>query len=184
MNICKLLSVCLMYPSQQWQDFFKDLQQEPSFEVLKPFVEYVCSNRLITLQEDYVATFDLNSKNSLYLFEHIHGDDKQRGMALVNLKEEYEQNNYTLDEKELADYIPAFLELLSQLEEKSKREYIEAAADVFVLLYNRLKHQNSVYQYVFYALIQNFGLKLESNLALEHKAQSTADVNNVYSCAC
>lgn len=184
MKVCKLLSVCLMYPSEQWQGCIANLKADFDVSSLKPFVEYISSNKLIALQEEYVATFDLNTKNSLYIFEHIHGDDKQRGMALVNLKEEYENNSYTLDENELVDYIPAFLEFVAQLDEQLAFEYIHAAADVFVLLYQRLKEQNNIYQYVFYLLIQSFGLNIDAKLMLDNSKQNVNEGTDNYSCTC
>ena len=66
------------------------------------------------LQERYVASFDRGRARSLYLFEHVHGESRDRGQAMVNLLEIYRRHEFELNARELPDYIPLFMEYLAQ----------------------------------------------------------------------
>lgn len=68
---------------------------------------------LIDAQERYVALFDRGRATSLHLFEHVHGESRDRGQAMVDLKAEYARAGLTLNGGELPDYLPALLEFLS-----------------------------------------------------------------------
>ena len=71
---------------------------------------------LTSWQEEYVQLFDYSRSVSLHIFEHIKGDSRDRGQAMVNLMEFYKETGMHLTAKELPDYIPAFLEFLSTLD--------------------------------------------------------------------
>ena len=71
------------------------------------FLDYLRSHSLIDLQQNYVATFDRNRSHALYIFEHVYGEDRGRGMAMVDLLEEYRQEGFELADNELPDYLPA-----------------------------------------------------------------------------
>ena len=43
---------------------------------------------------------------SLHLFEHLHGDSRDRGEAMVDLKRLYERAGFELSARELPDYLP------------------------------------------------------------------------------
>ncbi len=76
---------------------------------------------LIDLQEAYVGLFDRGRRTSLHLFEHVHGDSRDRGQAMVDLKDVYGRAGFVLAPGELPDYLPAVLEYQSQ------RPFAEAA---------------------------------------------------------
>src|SRR3546814_637451 len=83
--------------------------------VLEPLLGYLGEGDLIDLQENYVATFDRRAAHSLHLFEHIHGESRDRGQALIDLRQEYINHGLLPDTNELPDYIPLFLEFLGQI---------------------------------------------------------------------
>ena len=60
------------------------------------------------MQEEYVSTFDRGRSHCLHLFEHIHGESRDRGQAMVNLSDAYEEKGFFIDQAELPDYIPCF----------------------------------------------------------------------------
>ncbi|MDH5286450.1 MAG: nitrate reductase molybdenum cofactor assembly chaperone [Betaproteobacteria bacterium] len=80
---------------------------------LAALVEELGRIDLIDAQERYVALFDRGRATSLHLFEHVHGESRDRGQAMVDLKSEYERAGLRLREGELPDYLPALLEFLS-----------------------------------------------------------------------
>ncbi len=76
---------------------------------------------LLDVQERYVGLFDRGRRTSLHLFEHVHGDSRERGQAMVDLNAVYARAGLVLAPGELPDYLPAVLEYLSQ------RPFAEAA---------------------------------------------------------
>ncbi|MCR2493331.1 nitrate reductase molybdenum cofactor assembly chaperone, partial [Salmonella enterica] len=81
-------------------------------ETLQPLIGHLASQDLIALQETYVATFDRNRAHSLHLFEHVHGESRDRGQAMVDLLETYRQHGFEPVVSELPDHVPLFLEFL------------------------------------------------------------------------
>lgn len=76
-------------------------------------VDRLSARPLLNLQEDYVEIFDRGRATSLYLFEHVHGESRERGQAMVDLLAMYEAKGLFLGAGELPDYLPVFLEFLS-----------------------------------------------------------------------
>ncbi|CAB3741711.1 putative nitrate reductase molybdenum cofactor assembly chaperone NarW [Paraburkholderia phenoliruptrix] len=76
-------------------------------------VDRLSARPLLDLQEDYVEIFDRGRATSLYLFEHVHGESRERGQAMVDLLAMYEAKDLYLGAGELPDYLPVFLEFLS-----------------------------------------------------------------------
>src|SRR5690606_10247101 len=91
--VYRVLSALLTYPDQALLAALPELQAglspaqraqlAPLFEALSQ------ADDLISVQEQYVATFDRRPSHSLHLFEHIHGQSRDRGQAMVDLRDEY-----------------------------------------------------------------------------------------------
>src|SRR5574340_1625666 len=88
MKTFKVISLLLCYPESDWlaamHEFDDALADETDFNgnargELAPLFELLRHSNLIALQENYVATFDRNPSHSLHLFEHIHGESRDRG---------------------------------------------------------------------------------------------------------
>lgn len=92
-------------------------------KLLQRFVTDMKSQSLINWQATYVQTFDQSKTVNLYLFDHLYGDSKDRGMAMVDLKTMYASKGMEITSGELPDYLPLFLEYLSSLQ--SPQEAIE-----------------------------------------------------------
>jgi nitrate reductase delta subunit len=112
---------------------------------------------LYDLQERYVALFDRGRALSLHLFEHIHGESRDRGQAMVDLAGFYEAHGYRIDARELPDYLPMFLEFLAQLPDAPAVQQLQDTAPVLALLGARLAERQSAYHAVFAALVQICG---------------------------
>ena len=67
----------------------------------------------LDLEQAYVELFDRGRATSLHLFEHVHGESRDRGQAMVDLKEVYANAGFHLTANELPDYLPVVLEYLS-----------------------------------------------------------------------
>ena len=158
MRTFKVLAVLLTYPEQTWLDALDELEvllrQERRANGnadarLSELFAYLRGTSLLTLQESYVATFDQRTCHSLHLFEHIHGESRDRGSALVNLAEEYRCHGLEVQAAELPDYLPLFLEFLSLRPEREGRRLLGEAVNVIALLGERLAREVSPYAALF-----------------------------------
>ena len=105
------------------------------------------------LEERYVALFDRGRATSLHLFEHVHGDSRERGQAMVDLGRVYEQAGFQLAENELPDYLPAVLEYLSCRPLGEAREMLGDCAHILRAVGERLAGRGSRYAAVFDAIL-------------------------------
>lgn len=156
-KIYKTLSVLLSYPEAEWLAYLNELQEDlqahsQHLQMLKPLFTYLSNNDLIELQENYVQLFDRTTEYALHLFEHIHGEERTRGQALVNLIEEYKSLGFTPAQNELPDYLPLFLELISLIPQAKAQSMLSEAIHVIAHIGQQLQKTSSVYTTVFEVL--------------------------------
>ena len=150
----KVLSAMLSYPTEELQaaapEFAGILEQEglvPAMDrqVLSPLLQELAGQSIYELQERYVLLFDRTRSLSLHLFEHIHGESRDRGQAMVDLAAHYEQQGLTISVRELPDYLPLFLEFLSTLPSNEACDLLEQPLHIVSALATRLQRRDSVY---------------------------------------
>lgn len=149
----KWLSALLCYPEQELLDALPHMRQSlgelpslaPQQQALALFLDHMQSRSLRQLQETYVATFDRSSRQALYLFEHIHGEARDRGAAMVDLLEEYRRYGFELGDDELPDYLPALLEFFSQIPPEDAQRLLGEAVHVIAHIANQLHSSMSPY---------------------------------------
>lgn len=120
---------------------------------------FLDAHSLVELQENYVATFDRNPAHSLHLFEHVHGESRDRGQAMVDLMAEYRRHGLAPDENELPDYVPLFLEFLGELPADEARPMLGEAVHVLAAIGTRLSRNESPYAAIFTALVELSGVE-------------------------
>ena len=120
--------------------------------LLRPLLAHLESSSLIDLQQQYVATFDRNPSHSLHLFEHIHGESRDRGQAMVDLMEEYKRHGLQMVGDDLPDFVPLFLEFLAQLDEVASAPLLGDAVHVLAHIGRKLAANGSPYAPVFTVL--------------------------------
>jgi nitrate reductase delta subunit len=108
---------------------------------------------LIEAEERYVDLFDRGRALSLHLFEHLHGESRDRGTAMVELKQLYEQAGFELSARELPDYLPVVLEYLSCRDITEARAMLEDCAEILTTIGRSLLARRSHYAAVLQALI-------------------------------
>ena len=157
MQSLKVIAILLSYPQQEWLDALPQMGAVLAEEngsnggaraALSPLLELLESGPLLSLQEEYVATFDRNPSHSLHLYEHIHGESRERGPALVSLMEEYRQHGLEISAAELPDYLPLFLEFLSLLPQHEAMSLLGDAVHVIAAVGGRLAKNGSPYALV------------------------------------
>lgn len=154
MQIYKLLSVLLEYPSQELVTHIPELQEmvrehaeisDDEREALQGFLLYLTSATLTELQADYVKTFDMVAEHSLHLTHHLFGDDKNRGPALIDLGELYKDYGVEVVANELPDYLPLVLEFTAYLDDGEATIFLSDAKKVFGILTENLSKAESPY---------------------------------------
>ena len=158
LSIYTLLATLLDYPEPELLDAMKEIGQElEAFPetvqgALQPLLALLSEHPLIELQENYVATFDRNPAHSLHLFEHVHGESRDRGQAMVDLLDEYRRLGLEMATNELPDHVPLFLEVLGNVDPAQARALLDEAIHVLAALGDRLARDESPYAGVFTVL--------------------------------
>lgn len=112
----------------------------------------ICAGEVFDAQERYVWLFDRNRSLCLNLYEHIHGESRDRGEAMVALAELYRAHDLHLSANELPDFLPVFLEFLSTLPDAQAASLLGEATHVLDAMGERLKSRGSAYRAIFGAL--------------------------------
>lgn len=160
----KIFSTLLLYPNDELKtsidcviDILKEETLISSYELdqLNLFVSYIKENNLLFLQESYVSVFDRQKHFSLYLFEHIHGDSRERGMAMVDLGNLYKRSFFEMPVGgELPDYIPVFLEYLSLMSKDKAALLLGEIVNIVAVLSRRLEAIDSLY-YIIFSILES-----------------------------
>lgn len=157
----KVLSALLSYPTAQLQDAIPELTAAIDGEALLPaavrrqlarLTGELANGDLYDLQERYVLLFDRTRSLSLHLFEHVHGESRDRGQAMIDLKSLYENGGLEIDAAELPDFLPLFLEFLSTQPRPDAYELLGQPAHIFAALAERLRKRESPYEAIFRGL--------------------------------
>jgi nitrate reductase delta subunit len=113
-------------------------------------------------EADYVDTFDRGRATSLQVFEHVHGDSRERGAALVDLRTMYEQAGLRLADGEMPDHLPVILQFASTQPERTAREFMGEVLHVLASIFSALVARQSPYASVLAAVIELAGGKAEA----------------------
>ena len=111
----------------------------------------------LEVEAAYVELFDRGRATSLHLFEHVHGDSRDRGPAMIDLAQTYEQAGLYLTEGELPDYLPVVLEFVSTQPPREARDFLAEMAHIFNALFSALQQRHSAYASVLGALLELAG---------------------------
>ncbi|HSM95603.1 MAG TPA: nitrate reductase molybdenum cofactor assembly chaperone [Rhizomicrobium sp.] len=158
----KVLSAALSYPTAEFQEVARDLVLALNTErllsakdraAIGALIGDIAGGDLLDVQSRYIDLFDRTRALSLHLFEHVHGESRDRGQAMVALSERYRAAGMEIATKELPDYIPLFLEFLSLQPVDSARAMLKEPAHVLAALGERLHRRGSAYAKVFEALV-------------------------------
>ena len=118
--IYKLCSLALQYPDEQILSgrevltaAVATLVRDSPTASLRSFFAWFASASPLELAQEYVKTFDLGKRSTLYLTFYSLGDRRERGIALLRLKRLYRAAGLPLGDDELPDFLPVMLEFAS-----------------------------------------------------------------------
>lgn len=130
-NTYKILSLLLDYPDEDVKENLSGVMEVVETEAylnaaqcekLRSFVDFAEPLTLAEWQMQYVQMFDFSSGSNLYIFDHVYGDSRERGQAMVDLTEMYTKSGFEPSSNELPDFLPLFLEYLSLLTDTEEVE--------------------------------------------------------------
>jgi nitrate reductase delta subunit len=162
MKTLKVLSALLTYPSEELQAAALELKAVLQAEAVLPrshlarvvdLIDDLATRDLFDAQERYILLFDRTRTLSLHLFEHVHGESRDRGQAMVDLLRVYEDAGYSPMPSELPDFLPLFLEFASTRPPAEAIELIGQPGHVLAALRERLAKRKSPYEAVLAALV-------------------------------
>jgi nitrate reductase delta subunit len=157
----KALSALLSYPTVELQQAGGELAAALDADglvtghvraALQRLIDDIAGGDLYDLQERYTLLFDRTRSLSLHLFEHVHGESRDRGQAMIDLKAMYEQAGLDISASELPDFLPLFLEYLSTLPANEACATLGQPTHILAALAERLRKRKSPYEAVFRAL--------------------------------
>jgi len=120
---------------------------------LRALIDELAASDLIDAQQRYVALFDRGRATSLHLFEHVHGESRERGQAMVDLNEMYARAGLVLAANELPDYLPVLLEFASLQPAGVARDVLDDCAHIVRSVGGALVRRDSRYAAVFAAVL-------------------------------
>lgn len=171
MRSLRVLSRLLVYPSAEGMSHMEDMQKvliEDGFlksgtlKALRRFMDEFAAMDLMAAQENYVELFDRGRSHCLHLYEHVHGESRFRGQAMIELSNRYHEKGLQIGVSELPDYLPLFLEFISICDPEEGLETLGQAAPVIAVIGEKLKRGKSGYATVFAAIVEISGAKLKS----------------------
>lgn len=176
MKTLKILGHLLTYPSREQIEALPEFRSllkkekwlpEESLKAIDHLMNWMGGQDLLDLQEEFVALFDRTPSLCLHLFEHVHGDSRDRGQALVDLSGIYKDAGLLINTEEMPDFLPLFLEYLSVIEIDEAAQNLGEIANVLGVLSGRLKNRQSPYAAVFDSLIEASSRKPDEKAVAE-----------------
>ncbi len=184
----KAISLILSYPTKELQDAMPEIAgvlaadgrlTAATRRALRPLAEMLQSADIYALEEQYVLLFDRSRTLSLNLFEHVHGESRARGGAMVSLLETYRAEGFEPATTELPDHLPVLLEFLATRPFVEAQETLADAAHILKALNARLARRESPYCAAFAALLQLSGAKVDPKVVAELLGQPDVDPSDL-----
>lgn len=176
----KVLSLLLSYPSQELKEEAAALHaalagerllKPQTLAALTPLFAELEHDELLELQGRYVDLFDRTRSLSLHLFEHVHGESRERGQAMIDLRAAYDEQGLLMVSDELPDFLPAFLEFAAVLPVREARRTLSEPVHVLQALQERLLERETPYAAVLGALVEMSGARPHPDALQEQRGK-------------
>ena len=167
----RVLAALLGYPDAPLRGYLPEMREilrgESALSAerhaeLDALIESLATADPLEAEANYVELFDRGRATSLHLFEHVHGDTRERGPAMIDLAQTYEKAGLYLAPGELPDYLPAVLEFVSTQPPPEARAFLGEMSHIFNALFSALRQRESAYASVLGALLELAGEKAQA----------------------
>ena len=129
---------------------------------IEHLIDALASAAALDAEAAYVELFDRGRSTSLHLFEHVHGDSRDRGPAMIDLLQTYETAGLHLPPGELPDYLPVVLEFASTRPTAQARDFLRETAHIVRAVFTALVERDSAYASVLAAVLELAGERAEA----------------------
>jgi nitrate reductase delta subunit len=177
----RVLSALLGYPDPRMRSHLREMGEiihgesvlsRPRLAEIDALLKSLEGADPLQAESDYVELFDRGRGTSLHLFEHVHGDSRERGPAMIDLGQTYASAGLMLAEGELPDFLPAVLEFVSTQPPREARAFLGETAHILNALFGALQQRRSAYAGVLGALLELAG---ETAQAVKPAAEEPLD---------
>ncbi len=167
----RVLAALLSYPDAAMRGHLSEMREILCDEAvlsaarhaeLDALIDALANADALETEANYVELFDRGRGTSLHLFEHVHGDSRERGPAMIDLAQTYEKAGLYLAPSELPDYLPAVLEFVSTQPPVEARSFLGEMAHIFNAIFSALQQRESAYASVLGALLELAGEKAQA----------------------
>ena len=167
----RVIAHLLGYPNEELREHLAELQEALHDEKalgksrlgeIDALIERLKNEPGLSSEAAYVELFDRGRGTSLHLFEHVHGDSRDRGPAMIDLVKTYEAAGLLLDDGELPDYLPAVLQFASTQPNAEARQFLGEIAHIIRLIFSALERRESPYASLAGALLELAGERAEA----------------------
>ena len=167
----RVMAHLLRYPGPEFRAHIPEMQQALKDEAalapmrlaeLNALLKHLAQHPAVEVEADYVELFDRGRSTALHLFEHVHGDSRDRGPAMIDLIQTYEKGGVYLGDEELPDHMPVLLEFASTQPAAQAREFLGEIAHIVRTIFSALQAKQSPYASVLAAVLELAGEKAET----------------------
>ena len=166
----RVLAALLAYPDHEMRGYLGEMRailrgehvlSAERMQEIDALIDSLVTADPLEAEAGYVELFDRGRATSLHLFEHVHGDSRDRGPAMIDLAQTYEKAGLYLAPGELPDYLPAVLEFVSTQPATEARAFLDEMSHIFNSLFSALQGRASPYASVLGALLELAGEKAQ-----------------------
>ena len=167
----RALALLLGYPDQGLREHLPALMDAidaeaaiaaPRRKELRAFAADLARIDIYDIESRYVETFDRGRNTSLHMFEHVHGDSRDRGPALIDLGQTYQKSGLMLGAEELPDHLCVVLESASTQPPQVAQDFLAEMAHVLTTIFSALLKRGSPYATVLAAVLELAGQKAQA----------------------
>jgi nitrate reductase delta subunit len=160
-QVFQLCSYLLNYPDPEWIDSLSEVEEEvellASSSMKAELLQFCHGTKEKSPSEivaTYVNTFDFGKKTNLYVTYMSSGEQRERGMDLLFLKNYYKLQGFSVTDKELPDYLPIMLEFASLTEKEKIKPVFERYFENIKEIEKHLAEANNLYHHILSAVIR------------------------------
>jgi len=167
----RVLAHLLRYPDAPFRAHIPEMQQALIGEAaltptrlaeIAALLRYLERAPALDVESEYVELFDRGRRTALHLFEHVHGDSRERGPAMIDLIQTYEKGGLYLGPDELPDHLPVLLEFASTQPPAQAREFLGEIAHIVSTIFSALSARSSPYASVLAAVLELAGERAQT----------------------
>jgi nitrate reductase delta subunit len=166
----RVLALLLSYPDAELRSHLGEMRDALHAEAalsanrlaeIDALTAHLRNSPPLAIEAEYVDLFDRGRATALHLFEHVHGDSRDRGPAMIDLTRTYEQAGLLLGSGELPDHLSVVLEYASTQPSAQAAAFLAEFAHITRAIFSALLERRSPYACVLATVLELAGEKAQ-----------------------